>query len=228
MRLLRPFASADTYRTLAFLLLAAPFAAVLLGLFIAGWTAILVLAITPLVIFLLVGYRGAVGIAARVDAVLARLAARRRRSRRRSRPAAAGSGVAARRCSSTASFWRQQVYLALRMTLGFAIARRHGRADRRRAAGDRLSDHLPLVERGNIGSWHADTLGRALLFLPAGVVVLLVAVHLLGPLATLWRRLASSLLRAPEPRARRAGLARHAVGGRSSSTPSSRPRSSGS
>ena len=72
MRLLRPFARGDTYRSLVFLLAALPVAAVVLALLIAGWTTTLVLAITPLVIFVLVGYRGAVGLVARVDAALAR------------------------------------------------------------------------------------------------------------------------------------------------------------
>ena len=39
---------------------------------IVGWTATVVLAITPLVIFVLVGFRGATGLVARVDAALAR------------------------------------------------------------------------------------------------------------------------------------------------------------
>src|SRR4051794_26483070 len=72
MRLLKPFARGATYRSLAYLLAALPLSAVVLALLIAGWTTTLVLAITPLVVFCLVGYRAAVGIVARGDALLAR------------------------------------------------------------------------------------------------------------------------------------------------------------
>src|SRR5215831_19109657 len=72
MRLLTPFVQGKTYRSLLFLVLVLPVAALALGLFVAGWTATLVLAITPLVIPILVGFRGATGLLARGDAALAR------------------------------------------------------------------------------------------------------------------------------------------------------------
>src|SRR4051794_22096572 len=164
MRLLRPFASADTYRSLVFLVLALPLAGVVLALLIAGWTVTLVLAITPLVIFVLVGYRGAVGLVARVDAALARgllgveveppIASGGRWFWGR------GKAVLADR-----SFWAQQAYLALRMAVGFALA--VGLVALIGAALQALT--YPVWYRwsnADVGSWHADTLGRALLFVP--------------------------------------------------------------
>ena len=65
---IRPLYQAQTYRNLLFLSAGIPIAAVVLGLVIAGWTSIAVLAITPLVVPLLLGYRGAVGLLARGDA----------------------------------------------------------------------------------------------------------------------------------------------------------------
>ncbi len=67
----RPLFQAQTYRDLVFLTVAIPVAAVALGLFIAGVTCIAVLAVTPLVVPVLLGYRGTVGLLARGDAALA-------------------------------------------------------------------------------------------------------------------------------------------------------------
>src|SRR4029077_1179683 len=72
MSIVRPLFQAQTYRNLLFLAAGIPIAAVVLGLVIAGWTSIAVLAITPLVVPVLLGYRGAVGLVARGDASLAR------------------------------------------------------------------------------------------------------------------------------------------------------------
>ena len=47
---IRPLYQAQTYRNLLFLSAGIPIAAVVLGLVIAGWTSIAVLAITPLVV----------------------------------------------------------------------------------------------------------------------------------------------------------------------------------
>src|SRR4051794_20044472 len=199
MRLLTPFARGDTYRSLAFLLAALPVAAVVLTLLIAGWTATLVLAITPLVVFVLVGYRAVVGLVSRVDAALARGLLGVDVD-----PAMSSGGRwfwgRGKAVLFDGSFWRQQAYLALRMTAGFALAV----ALVAFLGGAVQALAYPTTYRwssAEFGSWHADTLGRALLFVPVGAVMLLAAVHLIGPLAALSRRLVSGLLRAPAPRA---------------------------
>src|SRR6185503_8433478 len=118
MRLLTPFARSQTYRSLLFLVMAAPMAAVVLGLFIAGWTTTAVLAITPLVIPLLVGLRGATGLLARGDAVLAKSLL----GVDVEPPISSGGRWfwgKGKAVLVDASFWRQQVYLAIRMVGGF-------------------------------------------------------------------------------------------------------------
>src|SRR4051794_28182237 len=158
MRLLTPFARGDTYRSLAFLLAALPVAAVVLALLIAGWTTTLVLAITPLVVFVLVGYRAAVGFVARADAALARgLLGVESES-----PISSGGRWFWGRGKAVLvdrSFWSQQAYLALRMTAGFAIA--IGLIALLGGAVQALT--YPITYRwssADFGSWHADTLGR--------------------------------------------------------------------
>src|SRR5581483_2661463 len=69
---IRPLYEGQTYRNLLFLSAAIPVAALALALFVAGWTSIGVLAITPLVVPLLLGFRGAVGLLARGEAAIAR------------------------------------------------------------------------------------------------------------------------------------------------------------
>ena len=103
MRLLRPFVRAETYRSLVFLLAALPLAAVVLALLIAGWTTTLVLAITPLVIFVLVGFRACVGLVARVDAALRAGLLGVEAEPPISSGGRSGSGGAGRPCSSTAA-----------------------------------------------------------------------------------------------------------------------------
>jgi signal transduction histidine kinase len=192
MRLLHPFARASTYRSLAFLLAAFPVAAAVLALLIAGWTATLVLAITPLVIFVLVGFRGATGLLAGLDAALARglLGVD-------VHPPISSGGQwfwgRGRAVLADAGFWRQQAYLALRMTLGFAVA--VAIVSLLGAAAQGLT--YPIWYRwspAEIGSWQADRLGRALLFVPVGATALLLAIHLAGPLGALSGRLAKGLL----------------------------------
>ena len=99
MSIVRPLFEAQTYRNLLFLVVGIPIAAAVLGLVIAGWTSIAVLAITPLVVPVLLGYRGAVGLVARGDASLARSLLGTTAGPPVSSPAAA-SGGGPRPCSS--------------------------------------------------------------------------------------------------------------------------------
>jgi signal transduction histidine kinase len=208
MRPLAPFARADTYRSLAFLLAAVPVAAAALAVLVAGWTATVVLAITPLVILVLVAFRGAAGLLAAVDAALARglLGVDVRP------PVTSGGSWFWGRGGAVLgdrSFWAQQAYLVVRMIVGFVVA--VGLASLLGVAAGGLS--YPIWYRwapADIGSWHADTLGRALLFVPVGAVALLAAAHLVGPLATLFGRLVSRLLGVAGPGAATGHVARAA------------------
>jgi signal transduction histidine kinase len=193
---IRPLYQAQTYRSLLFLAAGIPIAAIVLGLVIAGWTSIAVLAITPLVVPLLLGYRALVGALARGDAKLARALLGVRPD-----PPAWSEGTGfwgrAKAVVLDATFWRQQAYLLLRMTLGFAFA--VGELALIAAAASAVT--LPIWYRWSApeyGSWHADTLGRALLHVPVGIAGLIVAAWLARVLGSFWAWQVRSLL-GPRP-----------------------------
>jgi signal transduction histidine kinase len=193
---IRPLYQAQTYRSLLFLAAGIPIAAVVLGLVIAGWTSIAVLAITPLVVPLLLGYRALVGVLARGDARLARSLLGVRPD-----PPAWSEGTGfwgrAKAVVLDPTFWRQQGYLLVRMTLGFAFA--VGELALIAAAAAAVT--LPIWYRWSApeyGSWHADTLGRALLHVPVGIAGLIVAAWLARALGSFWAWQVRSLL-GPRP-----------------------------
>ena len=204
-------------RVLVFLAAALPIGAATLAVLIAGWTATAVLSVTPLVVPVLIAFRRAIGLLAAADAALARSLLG---VDARPRIASGGSGYW-RRGSAVlrdGGFWRQQVYLVLRMTLGFALA--VGELSLLAAALGSVA--CPAWYRWSdlrFGSWHVDTLSRSLVLVPAGVVGLVVAVLLARLSAASFRRLARSLLDggaqapvAPVARAtRRRALAIHAA-----------------
>ena len=68
----RPFARSETYGSLLFFAASAPVGAAALGLLIGGWVAAGVLLVTPLVVVVLLAFRGAVGLLSAGDAALAR------------------------------------------------------------------------------------------------------------------------------------------------------------
>jgi hypothetical protein len=166
----RPLYQAQTYRDLLFVAAGIPVAAVTLGVVIAGWTSIGVLAITPLVVPILLGYRSVVGLLARADASLARSLL----GVDTDPPiASAGRGFwgRAKAVLVDPNFWRQQLYLLSRMTLGFGFA--VGEFSLIASAFRWIT--LPIWYRwedDNYGSWHVDTLGRAFLLVPAGIAAL--------------------------------------------------------
>jgi len=193
----RPLVQAWTYKALLFTAVGVPLAAVALAVLIAGWTSIVVLAITPLVVPLLIGYRGAVGLLARADASLARslLGAD-------AGPLVSSAGRGfwgrAKAVFLDPSFWRQQAYLLLRMTLGFALAV----AELSLIAAALGWITLPIWYRwttNDYGSWHVDTLGRALLLVPAGIAALAAAGWLARAVGSMWASLVRSLLTPQAP-----------------------------
>jgi signal transduction histidine kinase len=205
-------------RTLVYLLAAVPVAALALAVLIAGWVVVPVLAITPLVIPALVGFRWAVGGLARVDGEIANgLLGTSVKPSLRS-PGPRGFWRSGLNVLSDRAFWRQQAYLLLRQTVGFALAV----AEFSLLAASLGALTLPIWYRWNapdIGSsWlDPDTLGRALLGVPIGIAGLTIGLLLLGPLATGSRRLVVALLggaeegREPSREQRRTGLKTHAA-----------------
>jgi signal transduction histidine kinase len=189
----RPIFQADTYRSLLFLAAAVPIAALALGVLIAGWTGAGVLVITPLVIPILVGFRGAIGLLARVDAEMGRSLLDAD-----TRPAISSGGRGfwgrGKAVIIDPAFWKQQVYLVLRMTVGFAFA--VGEFTLIAAAFGALA--FPAYYRWSdlhFGSWQVDTLPRSLALVPMGLAGLVVAGHLARALGAASAWLIRGLLR---------------------------------
>lgn len=194
----------ERVRVLVFLLAAVPVGALALGVLIAGWTVSAVLAVTPLGVPALVAFRAAVGGTARLDGEIANclLGTSVRPSLRSPGPRGfwrSGVNVLADR-----TFWQQQAYLLVRQTVGLGIAV----ATWSLLAASLGALTLPIWYRwGNtlVVGRHVDTLGRALLGVPAGIVGLVIAFLLLRSLGAGSRFLVDALLgdrdRGPEPTA---------------------------
>jgi signal transduction histidine kinase len=204
-------------RTVLYLVAGIPLAAVGLALLIAGWTLVAVLAITPLLSPVLVGYRYAVGGLARVHAAAANELLGAEVRPRLSSPGPRGYWRSAANVLRDPAFWKQQVYLIVQLTLGWALA--VGELSLLASSLGAIS--YPIWYRwahSSIGSWHADTIGKALLAVPVGVAALVVALAVLRPLAGLSRSLVIGLLRDTEqtasplsPHRLRRSLAVHAI-----------------
>src|SRR5581483_9816714 len=212
----RPLVSSRTYRSLAFLAAAVPVAAVTLGLMVAGWTSAGVLAITPLVVPVLIAFRGAIGLLACADGMLAGVLLGVEVTPRIS---SGGHGFWGRGKAVLAdgAFWRQQAYLLLRMVAGFGFA--VGVLSLVAASAGWAV--LPLWYRWadlSFGSWDVDSFARSLVFVPAGIAGLVVAgwlAQLLGAVSAWLARVlpaggAGGRAFAPTRPARRLALAIHA------------------
>ncbi len=221
-RLFRPLVQGDTYRSLVFLAAAAPVGALALGLLIAGWVSAGLLAITPLVVPILIGFRGAVGMLARADAAIGRSLLHTE-----ARPSVSSGGAGFWRRGKAVivdpAFWKQQAYLVSRMTVGFGLA--VGELTLVAAALGALA--FPIYYRWSdldFGSWHVDSFARSLVMVPIGVAGLVAAAHLARALGAVSAWMVRGLLTegaagpaSPESarRARRRALRVHAafVGG---------------
>jgi signal transduction histidine kinase len=202
-------------RTLLYLVTALLLGAVGGALLLAGWIVVGVLSITPLVVPALVGYRAAVGGLARVEGALANALLGTGLAPRASSPGPPGFWRRAGNILQDSAFWTQQAFFLLRFVLGGAVAI----VQISLIGGGLAYVTLPIWYRSgsqNYGSWHVDTLGRALIFVPAGLLALVIAWLLMRPLGSLSRALAAGLLgdrgahSGRRVRARRQALAVHA------------------
>ena len=182
-------------RRLAFVVSPLALASIWLALLIVVWTVAVSLAITPLVVPALIGLGFAVHGAALVEAALARALLG---SDVHPAPAPTASGFWRRGWVVLAdgATWRAQAYLALRTTVGFALAV---------ALVSLIASALYLIAAptfywavpgGLVGvsGYPVTTLPEALSLVPAGVVLLLACAHSLAPLAAGWRTLSLALL----------------------------------
>src|SRR5439155_12269276 len=113
---------AATYRSLLFLcspLLIAPLA---LAVLLAGWITTAVLAITPLVIPVLIGFRGAVGLSADGESSLAHELLGAETHGGRLTSGGRGFWGRGKAVVTDPGFWRPQAYLVARMLVGFPLA----------------------------------------------------------------------------------------------------------
>ena len=183
-----------TIRTLLFLFAAVPVGAVALAVLIAGWSVVAVLAITPLVVPALMGFRAAVGGLARFDAGLANALLGTAARPDVTSPGPTGFWRRAGNVLGDGAFWRQQSYLLLRLSAGFPVAVFEWTL----LAASLGLIALPVWYRWGLpplwDGW-VDTVGRAFLGVPVGVAGLAVALGLTKPLASASRGLVETLLR---------------------------------
>jgi signal transduction histidine kinase len=207
-----------TARTLLFLLAAVPLGALGLGVLIAGWVLVACVAITPLVVPALVAFRAAVGGAARLEAELANALLGTSVHPPVVSGGPSGFWRRARNVLGDGAFWRQQAYLLLRLSLGFALA--VGTWTLLAASLGLVT--LPIWYRWTdvelVGGHHVRTLGRALLGVPVGIVGLVLLLLLIRPLFSASRHVVQSLLggggdepAGPSPEERRRALVQHGL-----------------
>jgi signal transduction histidine kinase len=194
MRLFHPFRRAETYRALLFYVAQLALGLIGFTLLVAGWPITLVFAITPLVVPLLVGLRLAVGGLARAEASIARDLIGARTRTPVSSPASGFwyRGLAVLR---DPAFWKQQVHLVLAWPIALVPLAV-------------LSFALQLISLPVWYRWAdstdvfgraVDTFAESLVFCALGLALLVALAHLLGPLASLSRRLATALLGSETP-----------------------------
>ena len=172
--LFRPFADARLYRRLAFLLSAVALSPLWFGLLLAGWLTVGLLAFTPLVVPSLLAFRKLTSLAAQLECTLAR-----RLLGVEIHPAEPAYGDRGywgriRGVLSDRSFWLEQTYLLQRMLVGAALS--IGVVSLLAVALGLIATPITYAAGAHqdIGSWQVDTLPRALAFVPAGLVLLLV------------------------------------------------------
>jgi len=198
--LLRPLADAQTYRTLLFLLTAIPLGMLWLAVLIAGWTLTIVLAITPLVIVVLLGFSAATALAGQVERAVARdlLGTPRRPLPRVAQPTGYWRRGAVVLKASV--FWKTQVYLLARGLLGQLMALIELTVIAQGLFFATAPIHYRWLPRGDgrhgfdFGFWMVDTLPEALVVVPVGVLLVIAAANLTIPFAALWRGLSYALL----------------------------------
>ena len=185
--------SKEIARTLLYLVSAIPLGVLGFAVLVTGWTLSLVLSITPLVVPVLAGFRAAVGWIARAEAAVANALLGTSIEPSTTSPGPSGFWRRAGNVLQDDAFWRQQAFLLQRFVLGWTLAI----AELTLVAAGAGAVALPIYYRWSdteIGSWHVDTLGRSLLFVPAGIAALALALLLVRPLAALSRSLAAGLL----------------------------------
>jgi signal transduction histidine kinase len=185
--------STQSVKTFLYLLTAIPLGAVGAAVLLAGWIVVPLLAITPLVVPALVAFRAAVGGVARLEGATANGLLATRTTPPVQSPGPKGYWRRIPAILGDGAFWKQQVFLLQRFVVGGALAV----AEATLLAGSLGYITQPIWYRwahSGYGAWKVDTLGRAFLLFPAGVLGLVLALILLRPLTAYSRSLAVGLL----------------------------------
>lgn len=180
-------------KTLLYLLTAIPLGAVGAAILLAGWIVVAVLAITPLLVPALVAFRAVVGGLARLEGRTANTLLATRTTPPAGSPGPRGYWRRIPAILGDGAFWKQQTFLLQRFVVGGTIAV----AEAALLAGSLGYLTQPIWYRwsqADYGSWKVDSLGRAFLFFPAGVVGLALGLLLLRPLTAYSRSVAVGLL----------------------------------
>ena len=195
----RPVLGTTTGRRLLYLTSALPLGAVWLAVLIAGWVVVPVLAITPLLPAVLIGFAAVVRFSVWVEGFLARrllgapVAPRRLATERRGYWASVPGTLGDRR------FWTGQAFLALRAVLGLVTATvvlAVLAAGLEGVLAPLIYRFIPTDDTHGIdfGVWLVDTLPESLLLVPVGFVLLAAGIGLAHVAASAWRSLAVGLL----------------------------------
>jgi signal transduction histidine kinase len=188
--MIAPFRNPATYRTLLFYVAQLALGVLGLVVLIAGWTATLVLSITPLVVPVLIAFRAAVGALAEAQAFTARTLLR---SSVHPSASSGGSGFWARgfEVLKDDAFWRQQVHLLLSWAIALIPL---GLLSWVVQLGGVPFYYRWADTNDVVGLFNVDSFVESLPFAAIGLGLLVAVVYLLGPLGSLSRRLANSLL----------------------------------
>jgi len=189
-RVAAPLRAEATYRALLYYVAELAIGAVGFALLIAGWTVTLVLAITPLVVPALVGFRTAVGALAQAEAFAAR-----RLLGASAHPSATSQGVGfwsrGFGVLKDESFWKQQLQLLISWPIALVPLTLLSWA----AQTGAVPFYYRWVDTHDVfGLFNVDSFAETLPFLAAGIVLLVVLAHVLRPLGSLSRRLVNNLL----------------------------------
>jgi signal transduction histidine kinase len=197
--LVKPLGEAATYRSLLFLAAAVPLSAVAGGLLVGGWALAAGLVITPAVVGVLIGLRAVTGALAGWESVLAQELLGAEVGAQRLSSGGTGFWGRGKAVLADRSFWRQQSYLLLRIFLGGPLAVAVLALVGSALFVTTLPIHYRWTQAG-ADVWPVDSLQKALLVMPVGIIAVILLSQLIRPLAALWRRLAEALLRPADVR----------------------------
>jgi signal transduction histidine kinase len=194
-QMLHPIVEARTYRAFLYLLTGTLLSPVWFALLLVAWIVLPLFAITPLIVPALVSFDALTRYAAMAESALARDLLGIDVSAPKARAGRAGYWGSAARVLADGRFWKRQVYLVERCVLGFGfgLAALSGLA----WAGGLIAapTYYWTSEKAlEFGSWHVDSLPRALLMVPAGCLSLVVWTHLVRGAAVVQVALARMLL----------------------------------